>query len=142
MELGGGKIGKIAETIRGMFGPKWGFADAGMANPCSISPYGAICDIQHEIYTGNINRIIPSNNFFKKIINLLGSPALTVPIGKSSATNMPLGIQLAAAPFNEAILISVAKELEKAFGGWVAPGKMPKELMESMDLHFWWKKIK
>jgi Asp-tRNA(Asn)/Glu-tRNA(Gln) amidotransferase A subunit family amidase len=38
---------------------------------------------------------------------------------------MPTGVQLAAVPFNEALLIGVAKELEKAFGGWVAPGNFP-----------------
>jgi fatty acid amide hydrolase 2 len=68
------------------------------------------------------------------MFNMLGSPALSVPIGKSTVTNMPLGIQFVASPFNEAILISMAKELEKAFGGWVTPGKMPKELMEAMNL--------
>jgi Asp-tRNA(Asn)/Glu-tRNA(Gln) amidotransferase A subunit family amidase len=37
---------------------------------------------------------------------------------------MPLGVQIIGAPFNEALLIAVARELENAFGGWVNPGKM------------------
>jgi fatty acid amide hydrolase 2 len=59
------------------------------------------------------------------MFNMLGSPALAVPVGKSGSTGMPTGIQLAAVPYNEALLIAVAKELEKAFGGWVVPGNLP-----------------
>uniref|UniRef100_A0A183C9R0 Amidase domain-containing protein n=1 Tax=Globodera pallida TaxID=36090 RepID=A0A183C9R0_GLOPA len=68
------------------------------------------------------------------LVNVLGFPALAVPVGKSSSTNMPLGVQLIAAPFNEALLIAVARELERAFGGWVKPGEGPRKHLR-LDWH-------
>ena len=70
-------------------------------------------------------RLLFNKQTFKcifQLINVLGLPSLAVPTGKSPVTNMPLGVQLIGAPYNEALLIAVGRELEKAFGGWVAPG--------------------
>jgi fatty acid amide hydrolase 2 len=68
--------------------------------------------------------ILSSSDHFpsKKTWNLLGNPALAAPTGKSPATNMPVGVQFVASNFNEALLVSVAQEMETAFGGWVQPG--------------------
>jgi amidase len=44
-------------------------------------------------------------------LNLVGFPAASVPAG-SSADGLPLGVQLAAAPGGEALLLSVARQLE------------------------------
>uniref|UniRef100_A0A914HKT9 Amidase domain-containing protein n=1 Tax=Globodera rostochiensis TaxID=31243 RepID=A0A914HKT9_GLORO len=62
---------------------------------------------------------------FTLMVNVLAFPALSAPTGKSASTNMPLGVQLIASPYNEALLIAVAQELERAFGGWVKPGQKP-----------------
>jgi fatty acid amide hydrolase 2 len=59
-----------------------------------------------------------------QLFNVLGLPSINVPTGKSRSTNMPLGVQIVGAQFNEALLIAVARDLENAFGGWVQPGKM------------------
>jgi amidase len=44
-------------------------------------------------------------------LNLVGFPAASVPAG-TSADGLPLGVQLAAAPGGEALLLSVARQLE------------------------------
>ncbi len=44
--------------------------------------------------------------------NLLGDPALAMPCGKSK-TGMPIGLQLIAAPFSEALLLRLAGTLEE-----------------------------
>jgi Asp-tRNA(Asn)/Glu-tRNA(Gln) amidotransferase A subunit family amidase len=44
-------------------------------------------------------------------INLLGEPALSIPLGKGS-DGMPVGLQPIAAPFAEKTLVKVGKALE------------------------------
>jgi aspartyl-tRNA(Asn)/glutamyl-tRNA(Gln) amidotransferase subunit A len=46
-----------------------------------------------------------------RAINLIGEPALSMPCGKT-ATGLPVGLQLIAAPFDESKLLQVAKALE------------------------------
>jgi amidase len=48
---------------------------------------------------------------FPPPLNLVGFPAASVPAG-TSADGLPLGVQLAAAPGGEALLLSVARQLE------------------------------
>lgn len=48
--------------------------------------------------------------------NVSGQPALVMPTGVSEADGMPLSIQLAAAPFAEAVIYRVARHLERALG--------------------------
>ncbi len=43
--------------------------------------------------------------------NLAGIPALSIPQGEDKDTNMPIGIQLMAKPFNEAVLFALANSL-------------------------------
>ncbi len=57
--------------------------------------------------------------------NLTGWPAAVVRCGTSSA-GLPIGVQIAAAPWREDIVLGVARRLEEIFGGWQAA---PKELM-------------
>jgi Asp-tRNA(Asn)/Glu-tRNA(Gln) amidotransferase A subunit family amidase len=52
--------------------------------------------------------------------NLLGNPAVTVPVGQSTE-GLPIGVQLAAKPWQEELLLSVAQELESQLGEWKAP---------------------
>jgi len=49
---------------------------------------------------------------YPPVMNLLGFPAMSVPAGRSSA-GLPIGIQLAAPKGAEALLLSVALQLEK-----------------------------
>ncbi|XP_055836819.1 fatty-acid amide hydrolase 2 [Episyrphus balteatus] len=54
------------------------------------------------------------------IFNVLRVPATQVPMGLDSK-GMPLGIQVVAAKNCDRLCLAVAEELEKEFGGWVAP---------------------
>ncbi|CAG7632958.1 Glutamyl-tRNA(Gln) amidotransferase subunit A [Paenibacillus solanacearum] len=60
-------------------------------------------------------------NRFTNIFNLAGFPAVSVPCGVSSS-GLPIGIQLIAAPFQEAKLLQYARQLELAFPLLSPPG--------------------
>ena len=52
--------------------------------------------------------------------NLLGMPALSVPVGKSPE-GLPIGVQIAARPWQEELVISVAGALEEQIGCYGHP---------------------
>jgi amidase len=52
--------------------------------------------------------------------NVAGWPAAVVRCG-ASATGLPIGVQIVAAPWREDIALAVAARLEREFGGWKAP---------------------
>jgi amidase len=52
--------------------------------------------------------------------NLLGTPAIVVPVGQSTE-GLPIGVQIAARPWEEELVLSVAQELETQCGGWRSP---------------------
>jgi len=54
------------------------------------------------------------------IFNVLHVPVTQVPMGLD-ANGMPMGIQVVAAEMNDRLCLAVAEELERTFGGWVAP---------------------
>ncbi len=54
------------------------------------------------------------------VFNLAAVPVTQVPLGLGSK-GLPLGVQVAAAPGRDHVAIAVALELERVFGGWVAP---------------------
>jgi amidase len=51
--------------------------------------------------------------------NLTGWPAAVVRCGTTSS-GLPIGVQIAAAPWREDIVLAVARRLEEIFGGWQA----------------------
>ncbi len=57
------------------------------------------------------------------IFNVLGLPVTQVPMGLSRE-GVPIGVQVVANFHNDHLSLAVAKELEKAFGGWVIPGNI------------------
>lgn len=66
---------------------------------------------------------------YTAILNVAELPATQVPLGLDP-TGLPLGVQVAAAPGNDAVTIAVARHLERVFGGWVPPrGVVPAEAM-------------
>lgn len=60
------------------------------------------------------------NFSYTALINIVGMPACSIPLGLGSE-GLPLGIQVVSNYNNDRLCIAVATELEKAFGGWVAP---------------------
>ena len=54
------------------------------------------------------------------IANVLGLPALTLPIMLSSG-GLPVGIQLVGRPFSDELLLEIALRLEEARGVWIGP---------------------
>lgn len=57
---------------------------------------------------------------YTAIVNVMELPATQVPLGLSS-DGLPLGIQVVGGPGCDHLTIAVARELERAFGGWVPP---------------------
>jgi Asp-tRNA(Asn)/Glu-tRNA(Gln) amidotransferase A subunit family amidase len=52
--------------------------------------------------------------------NLLGFPAVVVPMGRSSE-GLPIGVQIVGRPWQEELVLAVAEELENAAGRFAAP---------------------
>ena len=52
--------------------------------------------------------------------NLLGTPAMAVPFGRSNE-GLPIGVQIVARPWEEELVLAVAVELEAQRGEWQAP---------------------
>jgi fatty acid amide hydrolase 2 len=64
--------------------------------------------------------LAPFDFVFSGIFNALGYPATAIPMGLNSE-GLPLGVQVAAGPFQDHLCLSLAVEMEKLFGGWVEP---------------------
>ncbi|PNF23846.1 hypothetical protein B7P43_G13733 [Cryptotermes secundus] len=62
----------------------------------------------------------PYNFGYWAVFNVLKLPVTQVPMGLNK-DGLPLGIQVVAAPYNDHLCIAVARELQKAFGGWGPP---------------------
>ncbi|CAH1971076.1 unnamed protein product [Acanthoscelides obtectus] len=62
----------------------------------------------------------PFNFSYTAIINVLCLPATHCPMGLDS-DGLPIGIQVIAKDGNDKLCLAAAREIEKAFGGWVPP---------------------
>jgi len=62
----------------------------------------------------------PMNFINTALFNSLGMPVTQCPMGLNS-DGIPLGIQVAATPFNDHLCLAIARELESNFGGWIDP---------------------
>lgn len=62
----------------------------------------------------------PFNFSYTAIINILGFPATHCPLGLSKE-GLPIGVQVIANENQDRLCLAVARELQKAFGGWVPP---------------------
>lgn len=71
------------------------------------------------------NESIPRayNCGYTAIFNVLGLPCTAVPLGLGTTERLPIGLQIVANRNQDRLCLAVASELEKAFGGWVAPAK-------------------
>lgn len=64
----------------------------------------------------------PFNFSYTAIVNCLGLPATTIPLGLSR-DGLPIGIQVIANHNQDRLCLAVAEELDRAFGGWLEPQK-------------------
>lgn len=55
---------------------------------------------------------------FTELHNLTGWPSAVIPIARSACSNLPIGVQIAAAPWRDGLALRVASFLEDTFGGW------------------------
>lgn len=62
----------------------------------------------------------PFNAAYTAIINITGFPATACPLGIGSE-GVPIGIQVVANHYQDRLCLAVANEIERVFGGWVAP---------------------
>lgn len=77
------------------------------------------------VYTGPA---VPHGTFFDRfdnfsytiVFNLTGWPSAVVRGGTSSG-GLPIGVQVAAAPWREDVALAVAQHLESSMGGWKRP---------------------
>jgi amidase len=51
---------------------------------------------------------------FTSLFNVTGQPAISVPVHHDDVTNLPVGVQIVAAPWREDLLLQVARSLELA----------------------------
>lgn len=65
--------------------------------------------------------LVKAFNFsYTAIINSLGLPATTIPLGLGR-DGLPIGMQVIANHNNDRLCFAVAEELDRAFGGWIEP---------------------
>jgi len=91
--------------------------------PVLLSPVAAIAAFRH----GERNWDIDGRQVeyldawsYAEWFNLLGMPAAAVPVGQSRE-GLPIGVQIAARPWEEELVLSVAEVIEKACGGFRKP---------------------
>ncbi|XP_054715243.1 fatty-acid amide hydrolase 2-like [Uloborus diversus] len=75
----------------------------------------------------------PFNVGYCVIFNILGLPVTQCPMGLGSK-GLPLGIQVVGAQNRDRLTIAVARELEKAFGGWVSPCDIRKSSIKLTEI--------
>ncbi|CAG9134381.1 unnamed protein product [Plutella xylostella] len=78
--------------------------------------YPKVADLHYRVFYSFLNC------GYLTIFNALGLPVTACPLGLTDK-GLPVGIQIAANKCNDHLTIAVAKEFEKAFGGWVPPNK-------------------
>lgn len=66
------------------------------------------------------SEVKPFNFAYTAIFNVLGLPATQCPMGLNK-DGLPIGVQVIAGRNQDRLTIAVARELEKAFCGWVMP---------------------
>jgi len=63
-------------------------------------------------------RVIQINGMPAVLANVLGLPAVTIPVALSRE-GLPIGVQLMGRPYEDELLLELAVRLEEARGPWV-----------------------
>ncbi|XP_064489893.1 fatty-acid amide hydrolase 2-A-like [Ornithodoros turicata] len=61
------------------------------------------------------------NFAYTGVFNILRVPVTACPVRLGATTGLPVGIQVVATRHNDRLCLAVAREIEKAFGGWREP---------------------
>lgn len=88
-----------------------------------LSPVAAVPAFRHGERSWRAGDIdVPYSKAFSysTIYNLLGNPAVAAPAGRS-IKGLPIGVQLIGRPFEDALVVAIARKLEEAMGGWQPP---------------------
>jgi amidase len=80
--------------------------------PVVLSPAASKPAVRHDEDPGGIP--------YTLTWSLVGYPAVVVRAG-TSAVRMPIGVQVATAPWREDLALAAAAIVERALGGWCAP---------------------
>ena len=70
---------------------------------------------------GGGDRHLAAAPLHTSVFNLLGVPAITLPMGRTREGGMPLGVQVAGLRGAEAIVLEVARRIERLRGRWRSP---------------------
>ncbi len=66
--------------------------------------------------------------------NLAGLPVTQVPLGLGRE-GLPVGVQVVAGYLRDHVAVAVALELERVFGGWVAPPRLRRTVAANVSIH-------
>lgn len=68
--------------------------------------------------------LVPFNWAYTGVFNVLGLPACNIPLGLSSTSRVPIGVQVVTAPYMDRLSLAVANYLEQeSIAGWTEPNK-------------------
>lgn len=98
-----------------------------MKVPLIIAPVGAVPAFQHgarRVKVADKELHIFKAFGYAQAFNTFDLPVVCVPAGRTRE-GLPVGVQIAAPPFNEDALLSLATLLERALGGYEAPPFSP-----------------
>jgi amidase len=88
-----------------------------------LSPVAAVPAFRHGERQWRVNGSnVPYATAFSysTVYNLLGNPAAVAPVGRSP-DGLPIGVQVIGRPYEDALVVAVARKLEEAVGPWQAP---------------------
>jgi len=91
--------------------------------PVLLAPVGAVASFPHgtrKVAIGDWQVNLFRAFGYAQACNVFGLPAVSVPAGRTRE-GLPVGVQVIGRPFQERLVLSVARVIEAACGGWQAP---------------------
>lgn len=91
--------------------------------PLLLAPVGAVAASPHgarKVAVGDAHVNLFRAFSYAQACNLFGLPAVCVPAGRTRE-GLPVGVQIIGRPLQERLVLSVARVIEAACGGWQPP---------------------
>ena len=107
----------LVNVIGDRFGMRVGMVEFMQKYDLLLSPVAATAATPH----GRFQTAIPESISYTCLHNLTGWPAISLRAG-ASRDGLPIGVQIAALPWRENILLRAAQHVETAMGGWKSTG--------------------